>query len=134
VLLFGPGYGECILVHLGGGNWLLVDSCIDQRSGEQPALEYLGRIGMDPAACVRLIVATHWHDDHVRGLARVVARCREARFACSAALRAREAPMAESPASSAARGVSPPTHVLLDPRPVAKAKPRAPFGRRLRRR
>ena len=87
VSLFGPGFGECILVHLGSGNWLLVDSCFDQRRRVQPALEYLRRIGHDPASAVRLVVATHWHDDHIRGLAEVVRTCEAADFYCSSALR-----------------------------------------------
>ena len=86
VSLFGPGFGECILVHLGSGNWLLVDSCFDQRRRVQPALAYLRRIGHDPASAVRLIVATHWHDDHIRGLAEVVRTCEAADFYCSSAL------------------------------------------------
>ena len=86
VSLFGPGFGECILVHLGSGNWLLVDSCFDQRRREQPALAYLRRIGHNPASAVRLIVATHWHDDHIRGLAEVVRTCEAADFYCSSAL------------------------------------------------
>ncbi len=90
VSLFGPGFGECILVHLGSGNWLLVDSCFDQRRREQPALAYLQRIGHDPASAVRLVVATHWHDDHIRGLAKVVRTCAAADFYCSAALRSTE--------------------------------------------
>ena len=86
VSLFGPGFGECILVHLGSGNWLLVDSCFDQRRRVQPALEYLRRIGHNPASAVRFIVATHWHDDHIRGLAEVVRTCEAADFYCSSAL------------------------------------------------
>jgi len=35
---------------------------------------------------VDLLVATHWHDDHVRGLARLVEICTAARFSCSSAL------------------------------------------------
>ena len=87
VSLFGPGFGECILVHLGSGNWLLVDSCFDQRRRVQPALAYLRQIGYDPASTVRLIVATHWHDDHIRGLTEVVRTCEAADFYCSSALR-----------------------------------------------
>jgi len=34
ISLFGPGYGESTLVHLGSGNWMIVDSCLDE-SGEK---------------------------------------------------------------------------------------------------
>lgn len=90
VSLFGPGYGECVLVHLGAGEWLIVDSCFDQRSREQPALAYLQQLGLDPASCVKLVVASHWHDDHVRGLATVVETCSSAGFACAVALSTQE--------------------------------------------
>lgn len=91
VSLFGPGYGECILVHLGRGQWMIVDSCRDQRSGNQPAVAYLERLGIDPGEAVRVVVATHWHRDHVRGLADVVGRCVGAEFWTSAALSSSEA-------------------------------------------
>lgn len=86
--LFGPGYGECIALHLGTGHWALVDSCIES-SGCPVALTYLGRLGVDPSA-VKLVVATHWHDDHIRGMGRLVEECSEATFCCSAALNKRE--------------------------------------------
>lgn len=81
---FGPGYGECLLVHLGLGEWLIVDSCI--RAKRQPALEYLQAMHVDPATAVKLVVATHWHDDHVKGISEVVAACQSALFSCSVAL------------------------------------------------
>lgn len=81
---FGPGYGESLLVHLGEGQWMLVDSCV--KAGRLPALDYLEELGVDPAEAVTLLVATHWHDDHVRGMAEALKRCRAAKFACSVAL------------------------------------------------
>lgn len=83
VSLFGPGYGEAVVVHLGDGRWLIVDSCIDPETGVVPSLEYLKDIGVDLNECVEWIVATHWHDDHIRGLARCVERCGSARFGFS---------------------------------------------------
>jgi hypothetical protein len=91
VSVFGPGYGECVLVHLGEGQWMIVDSCKDQRSREQPALRYLDDIGVDPGASVRVVVGTHWHRDHVRGLTEVVGRCVNSDFWTSEALTSREA-------------------------------------------
>lgn len=86
VSIFGPGYGESCLVHVGWNEWLVIDSCKDQRSGANPVLEYLERMGLDPASCVKLIVASHAHDDHIAGLSRVVERCENAQFVCSVAL------------------------------------------------
>ena len=83
--LFGPGYGESIVLHVGEGNWVVVDSCID--SAEAPAaLGYLKNIGIDPAQDVALVVATHWHDDHIRGMSGLVDACGSAIFCCAAAL------------------------------------------------
>jgi hypothetical protein len=89
VTAFGPGYGECLLVHLGAGSWMIVDSCVtaDLRL---PALDYLDAMGVNAATSVKLVVATHWHDDHVRGISQVVATCVLARVVCSAALNADE--------------------------------------------
>ena len=87
--LFGPGFGECVLLHLGRGSWMIVDSCRDARTGRQPALERLRAMDLDPS-CVDLVVGTHWHLDHVRGLAEVVAACTEARVVLSAAMATEE--------------------------------------------
>jgi len=86
VSIFGPGFGEGLAVHLGRNDWMLVDSCIDRDSREPASLRYLRLIGVDPDKVVA-IVATHWHDDHVRGLARIVETCPEAHFFFSAILK-----------------------------------------------
>lgn len=85
VTLTGPGYGECILVHTGNSNWVIIDSCLDEKN-IPVALSYLRSLGVDPAKDVRLIVATHWHDDHIRGMRKLVETCAGANFCCSAAL------------------------------------------------
>ena len=87
--LFGPGYGESIALHVGDGAWVLVDSCLDEH-GAPRSLRYLESLGLDPARAVVLVVATHWHDDHIRGMARLVEACGEAVFCCSGALCQRE--------------------------------------------
>lgn len=85
ITLFGPGYGECIVLHVGDGIWVLIDSCVDA-DGKPAALKYLDEIGLDPAKVVDLVVATHWHDDHIRGMAQLVTTCSKAAFCCAAAL------------------------------------------------
>lgn len=87
VSVFGPGYGECVLVHLGHGDWMIVDSCFDRVSRRPAALHYLESINVNPERDVKLVVATHWHDDHIRGLGEIVERCESSRFVCSGALR-----------------------------------------------
>ena len=89
VTLLGPGYGESIVVHVGDGGWIIVDSCIDD-AGNPQALDYLLGMGIDPAEAVELVVATHWHDDHIRGMNTLVDACRKAEFCCAAAFRQRE--------------------------------------------
>lgn len=84
--LFGPGFGECAVLHVGGDRWIIVDSCQPAQTQTPVALEYLQGMGCEPANCVSLIVATHWHDDHIRGLDAVVRACPKALFSCSAAL------------------------------------------------
>jgi beta-lactamase superfamily II metal-dependent hydrolase len=86
ISLFGPGYGECLVVHLGGGDWIIVDSCLNE-SKLPVALAYLGELGVDCATAVKLVVSTHWHDDHIRGLSKVVRACEAARIVVSAAMR-----------------------------------------------
>src|SRR5688572_10415690 len=85
VSLFGAGVGEALCVHLGFGDWMVVDSCIEATSGQPVALEYLQLIGVDPSNAVKLVVNTHLHDDHARGVAAVLRQCAAATFACSAA-------------------------------------------------
>jgi hypothetical protein len=90
VSVFGPGYGECVVLHLGENNWFIVDSCIDPETKDPVALTYLRQMGVDPSEAVKQVIATHWHDDHLRGLGDIVAECKSAQFVCSAALRSGE--------------------------------------------
>lgn len=89
VSVFGPGYGECILIHAGDRNLFILDSCIDPASQQPAVLEYLNKINMSPTD-VKLVIATHWHDDHIRGLSKVFKACQNADFTCSDALLATE--------------------------------------------
>lgn len=87
--VFGPGVGECLLVHMGRGSYLVVDSCVGRGRTRPAALEFLDAIGADPAQ-IELIVATHWHDDHVRGIADVFAAATSATFCIAASVRPTE--------------------------------------------
>jgi glyoxylase-like metal-dependent hydrolase (beta-lactamase superfamily II) len=86
VSIFGPGKGESVLVHLGSNDWIIVDSCINRRTRGLPALDYLDRIGVDASSHVRLVVATHAHDDHFAGISEMLERCDAADFVCQTAL------------------------------------------------
>ena len=82
--LLGPGYGESVVLHIGDGAWIIVDSC--GRADAPAALDYLRTIDLDPDQVVVLIVATHWHDDHIRGMAQMVKVCTKATFCCASVL------------------------------------------------
>ncbi len=88
--LFGPGFGECALLHVGNGNWIGVDSCIDSKSKRQVILSYFDALGIDPATALKAIVVSHWHDDHIRGMAQLVKSAPNAHIWCSSAFSKKE--------------------------------------------
>ena len=83
VSVWGAGYGEAIVLHIGGGKWVLVDSCIDPGSQVPASLDYLKNLKFPVGEAVKLIVVTHWHDDHIRGISTVLDECKSACFAIS---------------------------------------------------
>ena len=92
ISLFGPvrGYGESIALHLGKGLWIIVDSCRSSENNEPAALQYLNAIGVDVANSVVLVVASHWHTDHIDGLATIFSQCEAAELVFSIALQSDE--------------------------------------------
>jgi glyoxylase-like metal-dependent hydrolase (beta-lactamase superfamily II) len=68
VTIFGPGFGECVVIHYGENHWIIVDSCVDSRGVSAAAISYLVSIGVSPADAVDLILVTHYHSDHIGGL------------------------------------------------------------------
>lgn len=83
--VFGKGIGECLVAHLGDGNWMVVDSFVPPSSKRSIALWYLETLGVATDR-IRLVVASHWDDDHIRGLRQVLDAAPNARFVTSAAL------------------------------------------------
>jgi beta-lactamase superfamily II metal-dependent hydrolase len=88
--LFGAGVGESVVVHIGSGNWIVVDSCWNRIRNKPVALDYLEAIGVDIATRVKLVVVSHWHDDHIEGISDILLDADRAQFVCSAALNCRE--------------------------------------------
>ena len=86
ISLFGPGYGEAIALHIGLGQWILIDSCVEPASGRPASLKYLQQLGFDASQSVKLIVATHWHDDHIAGLSSLFQECTASSLAIPAVL------------------------------------------------
>lgn len=94
IAIIGAGIGESIVVHVGGGQWFIVDSCRDSsgnNSGNVPApLRYLRALGVNVETDVAAVVATHWDSDHVAGIGDVVEACKSSIFSCASALVRRE--------------------------------------------
>lgn len=90
VSIFGPGIGESVVVHLGLGEWMVVDSCRDSYTRKPAALDYLRKLGVDVARSLKLIVVTHWHNDHMLGAAEIFEAAESAALFCSGALRTPE--------------------------------------------
>jgi hypothetical protein len=87
ITIFGSGYGESILVHLTNGKWLIVDSCTSRDIDLPCPIEYLKRIGVDVSESVSMVVATHWHDDHIKGISKIFESCLKAKPVFSAAFK-----------------------------------------------
>jgi beta-lactamase superfamily II metal-dependent hydrolase len=86
ISIFGPGRGECVLIHLGSNEWCVIDSCVSRGRTDPVAVEYLRSFNNDALANVRLVIATHWHDDHIGGMAALLSHAPNAAFCCSMAL------------------------------------------------
>ncbi|MCP5274913.1 MAG: hypothetical protein H6936_08710 [Burkholderiales bacterium] len=86
VSLFGTGIGEGLAIHLGNSEWALIDTCRADAKGIPLNLAYLESIGIDVTKSVKIVVATHWHDDHVDGLSYIVDRCQNAELVFPSAI------------------------------------------------
>jgi beta-lactamase superfamily II metal-dependent hydrolase len=81
VTLIGTGgYGESCIVHIGENNWIIVDSCINPITNESLPLKYLQELEVDISNNVKLIICTHWHDDHIKGIYQLYEKCESAKF------------------------------------------------------
>lgn len=84
-VIFGKGNGESILVHLNNNEWLITDSCLNN-DNKPAALDYLCKNGINPATAVKIIVISHFHDDHIAGILETIRTCANAKVYISAAL------------------------------------------------
>ena len=90
VSVFGRGVGECIVAHIGDGEWFVVDSFMDPETDRPIALAYLESLGVDVSTAVKMVVVTHWHNDHCAGGRELLSASAAARMVCSAALNKKE--------------------------------------------
>ena len=81
--LFGPGVGESVAIHLGYGDWAIVDSCRNPHTRAAAAMTYLDALAVPLERAIKLIVLTHWHDDHIRGASDILERATSAKLVCS---------------------------------------------------
>lgn len=73
VVVFGKGVGESILLHIKGDKWIVIDSFVDPVSKTPIALEYMKHKGVDTRKIIGM-VCTHWDDDHIHGIADIIAQ------------------------------------------------------------
>jgi len=69
---------------------MIVDSCRDRMSRVPVALQYLADLRVDVPKAVKLVVVSHWHDDHIQGAADVIRAAESTSVACSSAVRHEE--------------------------------------------
>lgn len=69
------GYGESVVVRYGENEWAVIDSCIDTLTQTCLPIAYLEDIGVDIGSQVKYVICTHWHDDHIKGLHKVLEAC-----------------------------------------------------------
>ena len=50
--VFGPGMGECLVIHLGQGDWLVIDSCRYPGAKSPVAIAYLEALGIEPSDAI----------------------------------------------------------------------------------
>ncbi len=89
ISIFGRGYGESILIHYGDGQWVLIDSLQEEDKQVSP-LNYLCEIGVNVKTDIRLIVVTHWHDDHIVGISTVYEQANGALLSMPIAMNSKE--------------------------------------------
>lgn len=95
ITLFGRGVGECLVLHVGHNNWVIIDSfnsehkLPDPRSGKvrraPVARWYLERMGIAHEH-IGWIVVTHFHQDHYIGVDQLHEHYRNAQLLVTAAL------------------------------------------------
>lgn len=69
--VFGNGNGESVVLHLGNKRWAIIDSFQTHEKLSVP-LEYIRQCSGDNYV-VEFVLATHWHNDHVKGISEILA-------------------------------------------------------------
>ena len=71
ITLFGPSYGESVILKLPNVGWFVIDSCrfTSDNLTINPALEYLKSQNVES---LKAVILTHPHEDHYLGLAEII--------------------------------------------------------------
>lgn len=88
-IIFGKGIGESIIIRLSENEWMIIDSCLNDNKNPA-ALEYLKSRGVDIEKDVKIIMISHFHDDHIKGLSEIIGQCKNSIVVISAALNTHE--------------------------------------------
>lgn len=74
VTIFGPGYGESIVLHIPQIGWGIIDSCEYKTKNKSIVLplEYLLNITTKPHPQLAFVILTHPHHDHCKGIDRIL--------------------------------------------------------------
>lgn len=70
--IIGASPGESAIVQFDDGSVLTIDSC--GREGKNYTIDNMNRLGIDFSA-VKYNIITHFHDDHIKGVADLIAAC-----------------------------------------------------------
>lgn len=69
--VFGRGFGECIVLHCGNNEFVVVDSFLNSKTRNPIALDYLDAIGLSYSS-IKEVIITHWHQDHISGISTII--------------------------------------------------------------
>ena len=79
VLGTGGGYGESIILTINYEDYIIVDSCYNPSTKEILPIEFLKSFAISFDK-VKLVICTHWHDDHITGLSNILELCVNSKF------------------------------------------------------
>lgn len=73
----GAGLGESVVIHIGDGHWIIIDSYVSNKQ----SLAYIYLTSIDANLDnVEMIICSHWHSDHVKGMYQLLTSCKNAMF------------------------------------------------------
>jgi len=67
IAVFGPGFGESIVIYIPGLGWGVIDSCL--KNNNNPALDYLKKNNIRNIA---FLILSHPHKDHYEGFDQII--------------------------------------------------------------